>query len=339
MNDEYTAYGLSLRADFDLPGLNLGSTGLPVRADVCFVTEARPDWVTEASLLPSEIIHCLPAAPECNDPSFVVRRFDDERFFQLSYGDGTEFFVDGPGREIWGACPPPLTQEDLVTYFLGPVMGFVLRRRGVTPLHASAVRLNDAAVVFAGPAGAGKSTTAAAMALRGAGGLCEDIAALYEENGEFFVQPGHPRVCLWPDAVEKLLGSRNALPDLTPTWDKKYLALDGTRASFEPKKLPIGIIYLLAARSEENSAPRIEDIPARDALVELVSNTYMNQLLTREQRAEEFELLSRLANRVECKRLVPHRDVSRIGALCEIIENAGKSRAQERQSPIVTRQG
>jgi len=175
------------------------------------------------------------------------------------------------------------------------------------------------------------------MALRGAAGLCEDIAALQEENGQFFVQPGYPRVCLWPDAVEKLLGSKNALPDLTPTWDKKFLGLDGTQAVFEPQRLPIGIIYLLATRSEENSAPRIEDIPAREALMELVSNTYMNQLLTREQRAEEFELLSRLVNRVPCKRLVPHRDASKIGALCETIENAAKLRAGDPRSPIAAR--
>jgi len=61
--------------------------------------------------------------------------------------------------------------------------------------------------------------------------------------------------------------------------------------------------------------------------------------LTRDQRAEEFELLSRLANHVQCKRLVPHRDASRIAALCEIIENAATLRAEERQSPIAARRG
>jgi hypothetical protein len=193
--------------------------------------------------------------------------------------------------------------------------------------------------VFAGPAGAGKSTMAAALALRGASGLCEDIAALQEDGGTFYVQPGYPRVCLWADAVEKLLGSKDALPDLTPTWDKKYLGLDGVRAKFEPQRLPIGVIYLLGERLEEESAPRIEEIPTRDALMELVGNTYMNQLLTREQRAEEFELLSRLVNRVPCVRLVPHRNASKIGALCEIIEKDAQTRAAGRKAPIGVRQG
>jgi hypothetical protein len=290
--------------------------------------------VHEAPHLPSKIIHSLPAAPECNDPAFVVKKLDDGRFFQLSYGDGTEFFVDSAGERIWGSCPPPLTQEDLVTYLLGPVMGFVLRRKGATPLHASAVRLGDSAVVFAGPAGAGKSTTAAALALRGAAGICEDIAVLHKGNGNFFLRPGYPRVCLWPDAVEKLFGSKDALPDLTPTWDKKYLGLDDARGVFERRTLPVGAIYLLADRSEEESAPRLEEIPPREALMELVSNTYMNQLLSREQRAEEFELLSRLVSRVPCKRLIPHRSASRIGALCEIIEKASRPQSVNSQTSI-----
>jgi len=338
VSHEYTAYGLRLRTDFEIPGLNQ-TTGLPVWAEVCLETGVKPAWARQASCLPSEIIHSLPAALECNDPAFVVRKLGEERYFQLSYSDGTEFFVARLGEQIWGSCPPPLTKEDLVTYLLGPVLGFVLRRKGATALHASAVRFGDSAVAFAGPAGAGKSTTAAAMALRGAAGLCEDIAVLHEENGNFFLYPGYPRVCLWPDAVEKLFASRDALPDLTPTWDKKYLALDGIRASFELRKLPLGVIYLLAERSEEDSAPRFEEIPGRDALMELVSNTYMNQLLSREQRAAEFELLSRLVSQVPCKRLVPHRSASKIEALCQIIERASLSQLMNPQTSIGARRG
>src|SRR5215831_9472143 len=231
VNYEFISYGLSLRSDVALPGLRKANE--TARSGIIsLATKVKPGWVSDACRLPSEVIHSLPAAPECADPAFVVRAYGGQRFFQLCYSDGTEFFVDASAERIWGSCSEPLTIEDLTTYLLGPVMGFVLRRRRVTPLHASAVRIGDAAVATAGPAAAGKSTTAAALALRGAPALCEDIAALEEEQGRFYVQPGYPRVCLWPDAVEALLGSRAALPDLTPTWNKKYLALDGGRAKF-----------------------------------------------------------------------------------------------------------
>lgn len=319
MKYEYTAYGLFLRSDVAIPGLQPGrsiSTFPPVE----FITQSKPNWALEAEQLVSRVIHALPAEPECGDPTFVVRQFADAQYFQLAYGDGTEFLMDGCGNRVWGTFVAPLTIEDLTTYFLGPVLGFVLRRRGVTPLHASAVAMGDFAVAISGAAGAGKSTTAAALALRGAPVLCEDITALEESPEGFSVRPGYPRVCLWPDAAGKLFGETSALPNLTPTWDKKFLALDGGRAHFEKRTLPLQAVYLLGHRVCEESAPRLEEISVREALLELVQNTYMNALLSRQQRAAEFEFLSRLVACVPCKRVIPHQDHGRIAALCQLLE-------------------
>jgi hypothetical protein len=294
--------------------------------------------VDEASASDSRVILSLPAVPECADPAFHVREFADGRFYRLSYSDGTQFFLDGRASAIWGSCPAPLTIEDLATYLLGPVMGFVLRRRGTTPLHASAVRIGHFAVAICGHAAAGKSTTAAALALRGAPALCEDIAALDERQGRFYVQPGYPRVCLWPDAVEKLLGAADALPRLTPNWEKHFLALDEKQAKFSAVELPLGGIYLLGPRSDEDSAPRFEEITPRDALLALVKNTYMNLLLNRAQRAAEFELLGRLVDGVPCRRVIPHQDASRIGTLCGLIESESERLATESKSRMLFRQ-
>ncbi|HLZ11432.1 MAG TPA: hypothetical protein VKP58_02490 [Candidatus Acidoferrum sp.] len=291
-----------------------------------------------AAELPARVVHSLPAAPECADPAFFLKELGGGAFYRLLYGDGTEFVVDANGERVWGNCPEPLTIEDLATYLLGPVMGFVLRKRGVTPLHASAVCLGDVAVAICGDAGAGKSTTAAALALRGAPAVCEDIAAIEENRGHFFVQPGYPRVCLWPDAVEKLLGTADALPNLTPTWNKKYLALDGARARFAKKKARLGAVYLLGERAGDARAPRLEEISGREALLALVQNTYMNALLTKAQRAEEFELLSRFVSRVPCKRAIPHRDAAKIGELCELIEKDARTWHSEFQSAMTGRQ-
>lgn len=337
MNYNYIAYGLRLRSDVELPGFTQ-ATGVALSKAVFLVTKSKPDWVEEASKLTSEVIHFLPAAPECADPAFVVREYEDKRFYQLSYSDGTEFFVGSEAETVWGNCPAPLTIEDLATYFLGPVMGFVLRLRGVTPLHASAVCIGETAVVISGPAAAGKSTTAAALALRGAPVLCEDITALQEEEGRFYVQPGYPRVCLWPDSVEKLLGSKEALPNLTPNWEKRFLGLDGEQARFETRKMQLGAIYLLGERSGEETAPWVEEISAREALLDLVQNTYMNLLLSREQRAAEFELLSRLVNLVPCKRIIAHKDAARIGRLCELLETDARIVHTARFPTITVRQ-
>src|SRR6185369_332600 len=120
-----------------------------------------------------------------------------------------------------------------------------------------------------GTSAVGKSTTAAALALRGVPVLTEDVTALKSLGERFLVEPGYPRICLWPDIVKELLGSSDALPLLTPNWDKRYLPLDGVRANFEPAPKPLGIIYLLATRGGNVDAPRLEEVRPREALLEL----------------------------------------------------------------------
>jgi hypothetical protein len=287
--------------------------------DVCVELGREPQWVRDALQLPSLILQSIPASPETHDPAFLLSSFGEGQFYRLTYSDGTCFVVNGGATHIWGTAGESQTMEDLSTYFLGPVMGFILRKRGITALHASAFTLEGRAIVLTGEAGAGKSTTAAAMALRGIPILCEDIAPIGEADGCFTVGLGHPRVCLWPDSVEMLMGRADALPELTPNWEKRYLALDGTLAIRETEKRPLGAIYILAARETSSDAPRIEDVNSRDVLVDLVQNTYMNWFLDRGQRAAEFELLSHVVSRIPVRRVVPHRDPAHVGALCDLL--------------------
>jgi len=275
--------------------------------------------------LPGRILSHLPASEKTADPSFVLTEHANRKCYEMSYSDGTRFVIDETAERVWGTFQPPLTLEDLATYFLGPVMGFLLRQKHVTCLHGSGVELHEHAVLFSGDAGYGKSTTAAALALRGVPVLSEDILPLELIKGRFWAIPGYPRVCLWPDAVGKLLGNPGALPRLTPTWEKRFLPLDGVRGKFAGEKKPVGLIYLFGERSTEANAPRIEEMRPREALLELVQNTYMNWLLDRERRAEEFDELWRAVKQVPVRRIVAHSDGGEIGTLCErILADAAK---------------
>jgi hypothetical protein len=318
LRHSYRAYGLNLLSNASVPGLTDEDADVH-KPDIILELGSEPGWVTSAIQLPSVVRCSKSAIPETGDSPFMFSVLGDEEFFGLTYGDGTRFVVDRTAQQIWGTCPPPLTIEDLATYLLGPIMGFALRRRGVLSLHASAVCIDGRAVVLCGESESGKSTTAAALALQGIPVLCEDIAALTKEGDELQVEAGYPRICLWPDAVRDLSGATDALPLLTPTWEKRYLKLDGGSAKFEPHRRPLSAIYLLAPRVAESDAPRIEDLSTRDSLLELVQNTYMNWLLDRTQRGAEFELLTKLVTLVPVRRIVPHADAVRIGALCDLI--------------------
>jgi hypothetical protein len=289
-------------------------------ADLCLEAGPQPGWVTRAVALPGRVISRRSEPEDSADPVFQLIEHGPAGCFELVYSDGASFVVDAQARRVWGTFRSPLTDADLATYFLGPVLGFVLRRRHITSLHASAVELCGHAVAFSGDAGFGKSTAAAALALRGVPVLSEDICAMRESAGRFDVIPGYPRVCLWPDSVNYLFGSPEALPQLTPVWEKRYLPLDGVRARFSPEPLPLGLIYLFAPRSDETRAPHVEEMSPREALLTLVQNTYMNWLLDREQRGVEFDVLSRLVQQVPVRRIVPHSDPGRIAALCELMQ-------------------
>jgi hypothetical protein len=334
----YKAYGLRITSTVSIAGLE------PLfhdaaRYDVSFEAGPEPDWAGQACRLPSRTICPHPQSEDVAESTFTLTEHGIAGCYVLSYADGTRFVVDQTTQRIWGTFRPPNTPEDLATYFLGPVLGFVLRKRQVTSLHASCVAIRGHAVALCGDAGFGKSTTAAALALRGFPVLAEDIVPLDESSGTIHALPGYPRVCLWPDAVAELLGTPEALPELTAVWGKRYLALDGVRASFWPEKLPLGIVYLFAARADTADAPRVEELRPREALLQLVKNTYMNWLLDREQRGVEFDMLSRLVGQILVRRIVPSSDAAKLGALCSLIADDSATALVEKSAALPVPRG
>lgn len=322
---QYSAYGLDLESSSEIHGLTsyLPDSNSPILKDVPLIkltTGARPDWAESAVQLPPRLLYAAKQQDAAGAPVFQLESLGSEEFFRLSYADGTQFLIDHGTQKLWASCPSTVTPEDLATYLLGPVMGFVLRRRGVLALHASCFCIGRKAIAICGPPSAGKSTAAAALALRGFPILCEDIAALRERHGVFGVSPGYPRVNLWPDSAISLFGTSSSLPRITPNWDKRFLPLDGSLASFENQELPLTAVYTLDPHSDSPDLPRIEDVSPQNAALLLVQNTYMNYLLDKSQRAEELDAIARLVFRVPVRRLLRDGNPAKISAMCELVE-------------------
>jgi hypothetical protein len=252
-------------------------------------------------------------------PGLAVWEAADGRYLRLRYADGTEFLVSRSGTEVWAAWPEPLTLDDTATYLLGPILGFVLRLRGAVSLHASAIAVAGRAVALLGQAGAGKSTTAVAFARRGNPVLSDDVTPLDDRVGAILAQPGNPRLRLWPTSAQFLFGAADALPRLTPNWDKLYLDLGENDFAFQETPLPLGAVYVLGPRSRDTRAPFVELLSPQECFMELVGNTYVRYWLDRAMRAREFELLGRLVRSVPVRRVVPHEDPARLPALCQVI--------------------
>lgn len=285
---------------------------------------AAPDLRVTLGSLPDAAPHggerwfASPRETSAGEPILDIHRIAPDRF-HLRYADGTEFVVDASSGEIWARWPDPLTVEDTATYLTGPVMGFLLRRRGTTCLHASSVEIAGRAVVVTGPMGAGKSTTAAAFAASGRRVLSDDVTPLLPRGGgAFHVQPSYPQLRLWPDAAHALFGHEDALPRLTPGWDKRFLDLSADE-KFSDEPLPLGAVYVLADRAEGVETARFDLVRGAAAVMALVPNVYMGYLPGPEARAADLERLGAVAASVPVVRVTPSDDPSRLPALVEAI--------------------
>jgi hypothetical protein len=313
----YSVFGLHLRSNCPLPGISPSDFSTD-KFDVALHVGFSPDSAGKNPLLAEELLYASTDTNAAGVPSSQISKVEDGALLRLAYEDGTQFWLDRNRENIWATWPEGLSLENAATYLFGPVLGILLRLRGVTCLHASAVSIGDRVVAFVGSAGAGKSTTAAAFAREGYGVISDDIVALSEREEAFIVLPAYPYLCLWPESVKMLYGSAEALPRFLPDWDKRRLDLGDCGTRFESRALPLGAIYVLGDPCAA-PGPYIESVQPRGALLSLVIDTYANKILDREMRAHEFSVLSRLVTSVPVRRIHPSVDSPGLEELCRAI--------------------
>jgi hypothetical protein len=316
MSYRCSIYGLGISANKPIPGV----PSSPVAStDVNISFGPLPAWVQELDSQQSLISYTAEYTDNSGKPVLRVFRLLGGKYHHFRYADDTEFVVDHAGAEIWASWSPPLTIEDTATYLLGPVMGFVMLLRGIICLHASAVVINSEgsdAIALVGPAGSGKSTTAAAFSTRGFEVLADDVVTLDDRRDHFLVRPAYPCIRLWPASVKTLYGSDSHLPLLTPNWDKRYLDLT---ERFPMKPALLSAIYIFGERRDERNAPFVRPLDRTDALLSLIANTYTNYLIDKNMQARQFDLLTRVLANIPVRRVIPHADPRQLQQLCECI--------------------
>jgi len=317
----YLLYGLEVETDAAFPGLRGHEGG--GAPDVRVTMGVHPAEANRAGDWTRRYV--ADRANSDDEPTVTVDAGEDGNWVRLRYADGTEFTVDAAGTRVGCSWRAPMTLEDAATYLLGPVLGMVLRLRGLTCLHASAVSLGGRALLLCGQAGAGKSTTAAAFAARGRPVLADDVAALELGAAGFTVRSAYAQLRLWPDAVRGLYGGAAELPRLTPNWEKRFLNLAGAEA-YAPGPLPLAAVYLLEVREAER-APRLEPVSAGEAVLALIANTYVGWVPDRAAQGRDLALYGRLVREVPVLRAVPHADPARLPELCALLEADALARA------------
>jgi len=327
----YSVFGLGLSLNQPLGSLDGLASG--ERVDVEITLGSMPPWRDEMMKSSAAVWAVRDDPGSADAPPLLTIWTLGREHIRLLYGDGVDFLLDRSGAHIWVTWPEELTADDVSSYLLGPILGFVLRLRGITGLHASGVVIDGRAALFVGASGAGKSTTAAAFLARGHRVLADDVTPVVWENDTWFVRPGYPRLRLWPTAIRQA----GFADKLAPSWpaDRRHhlnLIEDGDRFQREP--LPLGAVYVLSPRSDAPSAPFIGTVEPADAMMALVGNTFANTLLDSAARAHEFDEVSRVAAEVPIRGVTAHSDASRLDALCDLILDDFRSRVP---APAFTR--
>lgn len=182
-------------------------------------------------------------------------------------------------------------------FLLGSVLGALWHQRGRLPLHAGAVDLDGRAWAFAGQSGAGKSSLVVAMAVSGAGYLCDDVCVLdVLDDDRVHAWPGLARLRVSPE-IRALLRLDDRAPldpfgkhALTPPWPRPV----GVR--------PLaGIVILETDPAAEK--PVVDRLEAPAALAALLTHTYRSEYLPIEHRARHFGQCAALVRSVPVYRL------------------------------------
>lgn len=307
----YSIYGLTLEANRPLPGLVPIKAQAPVDIKVHLMRDG-------ASQLPSAEVESVASG-------LHTRHEADGTSFHLWFrGDGQlDFEVDAEGRSI-SATWTRSVLEEVTALLLGPVLGVALQLRGTLCLHACVVQIGQQAIAMVGQTGAGKSTTAAALARRGHAILSDDIAVLNLRDDHWLAQPGYPRLRLWPAAIHALYGSEVGLPRIFSFTEKRFVDLtDDVRQPawrFYREPLPLAAIYVLGERQAGVTAPAVTAMSPAQAVMTLMGQRSASHLrLEVDQPARAFADLSRLAMQVPVHYVRRSDRLDRLPQLCDAI--------------------
>ncbi len=290
---QYIAYGLRIEADREIPGLRSAS-GVG-RSDVELSFTRVPDW-HQRPIDPDRVLRREPTARELPADLQVawVRGGDGVRF---DLTDGNQFFLSSDGTRIWARSRDARSAADALGYVGGPILGYVLRLRGVLALHASGVSLGGRAVAFVGPSGAGKSTFAATFDAAGDAVIADDVFAFREDASGFAAWPALDHVRVDEASVAALHPDSTARLELIgPTWDKHVLPLR-TVAPDPTRPIPVAAIFRVTPHDRDEAAIATRADP-QEALLTLLPHTSSAALLDGDLRRSDFEALSRLVHRV-----------------------------------------
>lgn len=287
----YLAYGLRLDSDIDLPW----PAAPPFDGD--------PDIAVRIGAVPQTL-----ASPVEQDGYWQAT---SNAFLLNVDGNGRYLVTDGGRRVRVAAAENGGTVR--VCQF-DSVVAACLQMRGILTLHGTAIATAAGAVLFAGPAGIGKSSLAATLIDCGYALLADELVGVACDDAPPRALGGFPRIRLWADAMKNLDDSwrRSAAAPVHPGIEN--YAVPTPR--FCGEELPVHTVYLLSGANETDIA--VKPVAPARAFAALVEVTYrMRPLFGLGQSGRHFRAVSAVVRHGVVERIRRPRGVCPPAALAE----------------------
>jgi hypothetical protein len=269
-----SAFGLDVRADFQLPGARPLDAAGP--GDGLALTLVPADEL-DPHLAEPRVLRMLHSFSGC--PYAMLEGAGGDML--ICYGHRGMFHLSPDAREL--RCAP--TNRSDVHWqreLLDTVLWSISLMRGFELLHASAVDTPAGVIAFVAASGGGKSTMAAEYLRRGHRLFSDDMVALEERGGEVVAHPG-PRVMNLPWRLDP---SDVGADPIAAIGDERWVELPGPPPPARP----------LAAVVQVDRAPGHEPRCERLAGTSLKLLRYSVGLPYLEGRTKpRFELFGRVA--------------------------------------------
>jgi hypothetical protein len=240
-----SAFGLSLRADFPLPGEILGIGA----AESEELPHCALELVDEVDLLDgwSGPLSAATWRGNLKDGSALTIQWGTAGDLLCHYGSRALYHLDAAAGLLRCAAAEPASpgwQRVLCSRVL-PLVALAHEREAI---HAGAVETSAGVVAIAGSSGAGKSTLTAALLARGHRLFTDDVL-VFAGSGEVLAYPGGPFLTLAEGAVTAPVGKV-----VDTVAGKRWIAV--AEAAYEPR--PVAALVLLERGAAD--APEISTL-------------------------------------------------------------------------------
>mgnify|MGYP000509973987 CR=1 FL=1 len=241
--------------------------------------------------------------------NIVEVRTQDGPLYRLRMNSNLAIDVLPDGRIVTrhGATIPQVT----IDHFLADqVIPRLLAHSGAFVFHAGAVRFDEAALVFLGRSGRGKSTLVASFDQAGLALLGDDAMVLSSPDGVPHVSPVYPSLRLFPDSLAALMpGAASAGPVAHYSTKQRIDVEVATDAA--PSPLPIRALFALDEASADSQIG-FRRLAAAEACMLLVESSFALDPADLEQARRRLNDAGALASRVPAFEISYPRDYARL---------------------------